>query len=235
VIIAPALPLALRLAANELLGMMGGRLKDLLTIRIAAITHQAAPDQNAIQSFCSEPPRDSVAALRITADRNSCRVSYRVPADGAAANQTGRSVVLLHRLRPINSAELIKHASNSFLAMKISFINMIADPCEAVGADAGKVAEAVGMDSRIGGSFLKPGVGFVGSCFPKDLQAFVRVGPRAGCDFMVLREVERINQHRIDLFVSKIKDELWVVRGKQIGVWGSPSSRAPTMFDPPRR
>jgi UDPglucose 6-dehydrogenase len=120
----------------------------------------------------------------------------------------------------VNSAELIKHASNSFLAMKISFINMIADLCEAVGADVGKVAEAVGMDKRIGGSFLRPGVGFGGSCFPKDLQAFVRVGQEAGCDFTLLREVERINQSRIDLFVKKIKDELWVVRGKRIGVWG---------------
>jgi UDPglucose 6-dehydrogenase len=120
----------------------------------------------------------------------------------------------------INSAELIKHASNSFLAMKISFINMIADLCEAVGADVGKVAEAVGMDKRIGGSFLRAGVGFGGSCFPKDLQAFVRVGQNAGCDFALLREVERINQRRIDLFVNKVKNELWVVRGKRIGVWG---------------
>jgi UDPglucose 6-dehydrogenase len=120
----------------------------------------------------------------------------------------------------INSAELIKHASNSFLATKISFINMIADLCEAVGADVGKVAEAVGMDKRVGGSFLRPGVGFGGSCFPKDLQAFVRVGQNAGCDFTLLREVERINQRRIDLFVNKIKHELWVVRGKRVGVWG---------------
>ena len=120
----------------------------------------------------------------------------------------------------INSAELIKHASNSFLAMKISFINMIADLCEAVGADVAKVAEAVGMDKRIGGSFLRPGVGFGGSCFPKDLQAFVRVGEDAGCDFSLLREVEKINQRRIDLLVNKIKNELWVVRGKRIGVWG---------------
>jgi UDPglucose 6-dehydrogenase len=120
----------------------------------------------------------------------------------------------------INSAELIKHASNSFLAMKISFINMVADLCEAAGADAAKVAEAIGMDKRIGGSFLRPGVGFGGSCFPKDIQAFVRVGQDAGCDFALLREVERINQRRIDLFVNKLKNELWVVRGKRIGVWG---------------
>jgi UDPglucose 6-dehydrogenase len=120
----------------------------------------------------------------------------------------------------INSAELIKHASNSFLAMKISFINMVADLCEAVGADAAQVAAAIGMDKRIGGSFLSPGVGFGGSCFPKDIQAFVRVGQSAGCDFALLREVERINQRRIDLFVNKLKNELWVVRGKRIGVWG---------------
>ena len=120
----------------------------------------------------------------------------------------------------INSAELIKHASNSFLAMKISFINMIADLCEAVGADVGKVAEAVGMDKRIGGSFFRPGVGFGGSCFPKDLQAFIRVGQNAGCDFTLLCEVEKINQSRIDLFLKKIKEELWVLRGKRIGVWG---------------
>jgi UDPglucose 6-dehydrogenase len=120
----------------------------------------------------------------------------------------------------INTAELIKHASNSFLAMKISFINMIADLCEAVGADVGTVAEAVGMDKRIGGSFLKPGVGFGGSCFPKDLQAFVRIGQNAGCNFALLGEVEQINQRRIDFFIRKIKDELWVVRGKQIGIWG---------------
>jgi UDPglucose 6-dehydrogenase len=120
----------------------------------------------------------------------------------------------------INSAELIKHASNSFLAMKISFINMVADLCEAVGADVGKVAEAVGMDRRIGGSFLRPGLGFGGSCFPKDIQAFVRVGQQAGCDFSLLGEVERINQNRVELFVKKIKDELWVMRGKRIGVLG---------------
>jgi UDPglucose 6-dehydrogenase len=120
----------------------------------------------------------------------------------------------------VNSAELIKHASNSFLAMKISFINMIADLCEAVGADVEKVAEAVGMDKRIGDRFLKPGVGFGGSCFPKDLQAFVRIGRKAGCDFGLLREVEKINHQRIDLFVKKIKRELGEVSGKRIGVWG---------------
>jgi UDPglucose 6-dehydrogenase len=119
-----------------------------------------------------------------------------------------------------NSAELIKHASNSFLATKISFINMIADLCEAAGADVTKVAEGIGLDPRIGSSFLKPGIGFGGFCFPKDLQAFVHIAERFGCDFSLLREVERINQARVHRFVEKIKKELWVLRGKTIAVWG---------------
>jgi UDPglucose 6-dehydrogenase len=119
-----------------------------------------------------------------------------------------------------NSAELIKHASNSFLAMKISFINLVADLCEAAGADVGKVAEGIGLDPRIGSAFLRPGIGFGGFCFPKDLQAFVRIAETFGCDFSLLREVEKINQQRIAKFVEKLKKELWVVRGKHIAVWG---------------
>jgi UDPglucose 6-dehydrogenase len=119
-----------------------------------------------------------------------------------------------------NSAELIKHASNSFLAMKISFINMVADLCEAAGADIGKVSEGIGLDPRIGPSFLRPGIGFGGFCFPKDLQAFVRIAEKFGCDFDLLKQVERINQSRVGKFVEKIKKELWVLRGKRICVWG---------------
>lgn len=119
-----------------------------------------------------------------------------------------------------NSSELIKHASNSFLAMKISFINMVSDLCEAAGADINKVAEGIGLDPRIGASFLQPGIGFGGFCFPKDLQAFVRIAEKFGCDFTLLKEVEHINQNRIDLLVEKIKKELWVLRGKKICVWG---------------
>jgi UDPglucose 6-dehydrogenase len=119
-----------------------------------------------------------------------------------------------------NSSELIKHASNSFLAMKISFINMVSDLCEAAGADINKVAEGIGLDPRIGSSFLQPGIGFGGFCFPKDLQAFVRIAEKFGCDFTLLKEVERINQNRVDLLVEKIKKELWVLRGKKICVWG---------------
>jgi UDPglucose 6-dehydrogenase len=118
------------------------------------------------------------------------------------------------------SAELIKHASNSFLAMKISFINMVADLCEAAGADITRVAEGMGLDPRIGSSFLRPGIGFGGFCFPKDLQAFVRIAEKHGCDFSLLKEVERINQGRVERFVEKITRELWILRGKKICVWG---------------
>lgn len=123
-------------------------------------------------------------------------------------------------LTDTNSAELVKHASNSFLAMKISFINLIADACEAAGADIEKVADGIGSDKRIGRSFLNPGIGFGGFCFPKDLQAFVRIGEKLGCDFSLLREVEKINMRRTEQFVAKIKKELWVLRGKTLAVWG---------------
>jgi UDPglucose 6-dehydrogenase len=119
-----------------------------------------------------------------------------------------------------NSAELIKHASNSFLAMKISFINMVANLCEEVGADVTKVAEGMGLDPRIGPAFLSPGIGFGGFCFPKDVQAFIRIAEKSGCDFSLLSEVEKINQRRVEHFVEKIRKELWVVRGKKIAVWG---------------
>jgi UDPglucose 6-dehydrogenase len=119
-----------------------------------------------------------------------------------------------------NSSELIKHASNSFLAMKISFINMVADLCEAVGADVTKVAMGMGMDPRIGPAFLNPGIGFGGFCFPKDVQAFVRIASKAGCDFSLLKEVENINKRRIEQFVEKVRKELWVIHDKKIAVWG---------------
>ena len=118
------------------------------------------------------------------------------------------------------SAELIKHASNSFLAMKISFINMVANLCEAVGADVTMVAQGMGLDPRIGSAFLNPGIGFGGFCFPKDVQAFIRIAEKSGCDFSLLKEVEKINQRRVELFVEKIRKELWVTRGKKIAIWG---------------
>ena len=120
----------------------------------------------------------------------------------------------------INSAELIKHASNSFLAVKISYANMVADLAERLGADIGEVVRAVGMDPRIGTSFFHPGLGFGGFCLPKDLQAFVHLAEKSGVDFSMLKEAEKINKRRIDHFVGKIRTALWVVKGKQIGVLG---------------
>jgi UDPglucose 6-dehydrogenase len=104
--------------------------------------------------------------------------------------------------------------------MKISFINMVANLCEAVGADVTKVAEGMGLDPRIGAAFLNPGIGFGGFCFPKDVQAFIRIAEKSGCDFSLLKEVEKINQRRVHDFVEKVRKELWVVRGKKIAVWG---------------
>jgi UDPglucose 6-dehydrogenase len=120
----------------------------------------------------------------------------------------------------INSAELIKHASNSFLALKISYANMVSDLAERLGADIGEVVRAMGMDPRIGPSFLSAGLGFGGFCLPKDLQAFVHLAERSGVDFALLREVEKINKQRIDSFYQKLRGALWVVRGKKLGVLG---------------
>lgn len=120
----------------------------------------------------------------------------------------------------INSAELIKHASNSFLAMKISYANMVADLAEKLGADVEEVVHAMGMDPRIGRSFLNAGLGFGGFCLPKDLQAFVHLADRSGVDFSLLKEVEKINRKRIDHFIEKIRRALWVIKGKPIAVLG---------------
>ena len=120
----------------------------------------------------------------------------------------------------VTSAELIKHASNSFLAMKISYINLIADLCERVGADVLKVAEGMGLDRRIGRAFLDAGIGFGGFCLPKDLQAFVRIGEKHGCDLSLLREVERINTERIDITLKKLQNRLGSLRGRTIAVLG---------------
>lgn len=120
----------------------------------------------------------------------------------------------------INSAELIKHASNSFLATKISFINAIADICEKTGADITKVAYGMGLDPRIGKDFLKAGIGFGGFCFPKDLQAFIRIAEKLDYDFSLLKKVEGINENRINVLINKLKNQLWVIKEKTIGILG---------------
>jgi UDPglucose 6-dehydrogenase len=118
------------------------------------------------------------------------------------------------------SAELIKHASNAFLAMKISFVNAVASICESVGADVQQVCQGIGSDSRIGRRFLNPGIGYGGSCFPKDLTAFRAVARECGYDFRLLDEVMRINEEQRQNFVRKVRSALWTLRGKRLGVLG---------------
>lgn len=120
----------------------------------------------------------------------------------------------------ISSAELIKHASNSFLAVKISYANLIADICENMGADVAEVVQAVGLDSRIGPHFLRPGLGFGGFCLPKDIQAFIRLGEKAGADVSLLKDAECINRRRVDRFLSKARHALWTLKDKRIAILG---------------
>ena len=120
----------------------------------------------------------------------------------------------------ISSAELIKHAANSFLALKISYINAISVICEATGANVQEVANGMGMDARIGRRFLDASLGFGGSCFPKDLSAFIKISEQLGYNFGLLKEVQRINSEQMDRFIKKILDTLWVLKDKKIGVLG---------------
>jgi UDPglucose 6-dehydrogenase len=120
----------------------------------------------------------------------------------------------------INSAELIKHAANSFLALKISYINAIASICERSGADVDKVAEGIGSDKRIGPHFLNAGIGYGGSCFPKDVAAFIAISEQLGVPFNLLKEVEVINRRQLDRFVDLIREKLWVLQEKKIALWG---------------
>src|ERR1700704_1725783 len=120
----------------------------------------------------------------------------------------------------INSAELIKHAANSFLALKISYINALSAICEASGADVEKVADGIGADKRIGRSFLNAGLGYGGSCFPKDVAAFIAISEQIGEPFPLLREVQRINQYQRERFIKRLRDTLWVLKEKRIAVWG---------------
>jgi UDPglucose 6-dehydrogenase len=123
-------------------------------------------------------------------------------------------------LTSTKSAEIIKHASNAFLALKISFINAVSNLCEAADADVVQVAGGIGLDSRIGPKFLRPGIGYGGSCFPKDVAAFRYLADEMGVDFSLLREVERINEGQKKRFVAKVRSALWTLRGKRLAVLG---------------
>lgn len=123
-------------------------------------------------------------------------------------------------LTSTKSAEIIKHASNAFLALKISFINAVSNLCEAADADVEQVARGIGTDSRIGPRFLRPGIGYGGSCFPKDVAAFRCVAEQLGVDFALLAEVENINKEQKVRFLNKVRSALWTLRGKKLGVLG---------------
>jgi UDPglucose 6-dehydrogenase len=123
-------------------------------------------------------------------------------------------------LTSTKSSEIIKHASNAFLALKISFINAVSNLCEAADANVEQVAQGIGLDSRIGPKFLRPGIGYGGSCFPKDVAAFRSVAEQMGVDFNLLSEVEKINVNQKKRFLSKVRSALWTLRGKKVAVLG---------------
>ncbi len=163
--------------------------------------------------------------------REGCAVADLMKPDRIVIGaQSGRAVDLMKKVyepfmapilvTDINSAELIKHAANSFLALKISYINAVSAICEASGADVEKVADGIGMDRRIGRNFLNAGIGYGGSCFPKDIAAFITISEQLGVPFNLLKEVQRINATQKERFLKVIRDALWVLRDKKIAVWG---------------
>jgi UDPglucose 6-dehydrogenase len=118
------------------------------------------------------------------------------------------------------SAEIIKHASNAFLALKISFINAVANLAESVDADVEDIAAGMGLDTRIGPKFLRAGLGYGGSCFPKDVAAFHWVAQQQGVDFQLLEEVRKINATQQEVFFNKVRSALWTLRGKKLAALG---------------
>ncbi|MDD5120387.1 MAG: UDP-glucose/GDP-mannose dehydrogenase family protein [Candidatus Omnitrophica bacterium] len=147
-----------------------------------------------------------------------------VGAESQKARQIMRQLYLpLNRqilVTDIKSAELIKHASNAFLATKISFINAVSRICDKVGADVQEVACGMGLDNRIGRYFLHAGIGYGGSCFPKDLDAFITIAENLGYDFKILKAVRDTNQEQKDFVIQKVKEALWIIKDKTIAVLG---------------
>jgi UDPglucose 6-dehydrogenase len=145
--------------------------------------------------------------------------SYYAKEDGIPGSCSGTKPPPL-LLTSTKSAEIIKHASNAFLALKISFINAVSNLCEAADANVEQVARGIGLDSRIGPKFLRPGIGYGGSCFPKDVAAFRSVAEQMGVDFSLLTEVEKINVNQKKRFLGKVRSALWTLRGKRLAVLG---------------
>jgi len=139
---------------------------------------------------------------------------------GALAGQCSASHPTRVVVTSAQSAEIIKHASNAFLALKISFINAVANLAEAVDGDIEEIAEGIGLDSRIGPKFLRAGLGYGGSCFPKDVAAFHWVAKKHGVNFQLLQEIRKINDTQRDIFFNKVLSALWTLRGKRLAALG---------------
>jgi UDPglucose 6-dehydrogenase len=172
------------------------------------------PDRIVLGCSCRRSSEILMKAYKPLVDGSYAASSSAIPApDGA---QIPARLVLTSSA----SAELIKQGSNAFLAMKISFINAVANICEINGADIEEVVEGIGSDQRIGDRFLKPGIGYGGSCFPKDLKALRAVAHESGYDFRLLDEVMHINEEQRNNFVRKVRQALWMLKGKHLGVLG---------------
>jgi UDPglucose 6-dehydrogenase len=188
-----------------------------------ALVHER-PDLNGQLEVVSNPEflregravEDSLRPDRILIGAESDWAAEKMRALYGPLTEAGHSLIETD----IQTAELAKHACNAFLALKISYANALARMCERAGADVTAVADVMGADSRIGRDFLNAGLGYGGYCFPKDIQAFERLASRLGYEFPILREVERINAEAVDATLDKIKDALWNLDGKRVGLLG---------------
>jgi UDPglucose 6-dehydrogenase len=172
------------------------------------------PDRIVLGCSCRRSSELLMKAYKPLLDGSYAASSSAIPApDGA---QIPARLVLTSSA----SAELIKQGSNAFLAMKISFINAVANICEINGGDIEEVVEGIGSDQRIGNRFLRPGIGYGGGCFPKDLKALRAVAHESGYDFRLLDEIMRINEEQRNHFVCKVRQALWTLKDKHVGVLG---------------
>ena len=178
-----------------------------------AVNPEFLREGRALQDF-SRPDR-IVLGVETERSKELLMRVYRPLLDRMGATMESSVVVT-----DINTAEVIKHASNAFLATKLSFVNMVSDLCEASGANVEQVARGIGMDPRIGLEYLRAGIGFGGSCLPKDIRAFIRIAEEHGVDFSLLKEVQGINERRVDTFLALVRKALWVIGGKVVAIWG---------------
>ena len=192
----------------------GGQRPEVNHVAIqVAVNPEFLRQGTAMQDFLN--PDRIVLGVESDSARDTLLRIYRPMLDRLGPGAESRVIVT-----DVNTAEIVKHAANAFLATKVSFINMIGELCEATGADVETVARGIGADPRIGAAYLNAGIGFGGHCLPKDLWAFRRIAEDNGVDFGLLREVERINQSRIDQFLAKVRRAVGQLDGKELAIWG---------------